>query len=205
MSRRTELGTAAAILLCTSALLPSCQRRTDSTLPVADSEADADTDTDSDVDRALTLQLDDVARYDDKTEAYYQDCGGIQYSYEDEALEQGAEAQGTLDCQTQTVDVWTFQAAAGEAIAVRVDTLSVKTAFDPALRINDPQGCTVVEADDNFPCTYPPPKWACPAALIEDSQPGSYQVVLLRWDCEAEAGEYEIAVGSVRDQRVNRR
>jgi hypothetical protein len=50
-------------------------------------------------------------------------------------------------------------------------------------------------ADDNYVCTYPPPHYSCPSAVIEGAEEGTYQVVVYHYSCEADVGEYTIKVG----------
>jgi hypothetical protein len=57
-------------------------------------------------------------------------------------------------------DVWQFQAGAGQSVEVRVDTTDAATAADLCAELTC--GELQVTGDDDVPCTFPPPSYACP-------------------------------------------
>ncbi|MFH1467430.1 MAG: hypothetical protein ABIO70_23805 [Pseudomonadota bacterium] len=126
--------------------------------------------------------------------AYYEYCGTYVYNYATASYD-GQSGQGEIDCTLGVVDVWTFDANAGDNLTITVDTVADATTFDPAFWINDPSGCTVTGADDTFTCTFPPPEYSCPSAVIRGAEAGTYEVVIYNWDCVGDTGAYEIRVG----------
>jgi len=137
-------------------------------------------------------------------------CGyyGGGYSYASGDYTRSAPSSGSLPCTpgssyyyysraASTVDVWSFYAAAGDVVAVSVDTVDAATAFDPTLWINGPDTCTSVTARDNFTCTEEP--WgggwtSCPSAIFYASDSGTHQAVVSASSCVSTAADYTIDV-----------
>lgn len=128
-------------------------------------------------------------------EPYYKYCSYFYWSYAYESYAGAASGTGEVDCSGSQGDVWTFNAAAGEEVSITVDTVAAETAFDPAFIVNDPSGCSVMVADDNFDCTFPPPTYACPATKFTVGDAGTYSVTVVGYgDCAGTKGAYKIQV-----------
>ena len=93
------------------------------------------------------------------------------------------------------MDVWTFEAEAGQVLYVTVDTIADATAFDPALEVVGPEECVVVSADDEFDCTYEPPSYGCPSSRFTASATGTYYVaVRALGSCRSDEAAYAVDV-----------
>jgi len=88
---------------------------------------------------------------------HYDDCGDVAQSDADEGYPGATVETGEIPCDGTSADVYRFTATAGQVVHLAVDTVADDTAFDPAMYVNGPDGCTLVEADDSFDCTFPPP------------------------------------------------
>jgi len=75
----------------------------------------------------------------------------------------GKKKQSIAPCATNVVDRWQFDVVAGEAIAIRVDTVDDDTAADLCLTGSCPGDNSFV-GDDEFACSFPPPQFGCPTA-----------------------------------------
>jgi hypothetical protein len=130
----------------------------------------------------------DLYGYDDS-------CGTPPKSAADAPFTGTQTANDTLDCAGLQADVWTFDTPAVDTeVEVTVDTTSADTAFDPAFRIDAPDGCTLVVADDNFACTYAPTAFSCPAAGIF-SEKGTHSIVVRsQGSCTGKSSDYTIRV-----------
>jgi len=125
---------------------------------------------------------------------YWNDCGAIETSDADERFAGAAQVQGTLDCEGRIADAISFDAAAGAELTLSVDTVATDSAFDPAFYVNGPDGCTILQADDSFDCTYPPPAYRCPSARLTTEQ-GAYRVVVTsRGSCAGDEAGYVLHV-----------
>ena len=96
----------------------------------------------------------------------------------------GSTLEGTLPCAAESlssptvVDVYTFEGEDGQTARITVDTPEEATGFDPLFWVNGPDGCTLLEADDNFDCSEGAPfSQACPAGQLETTE-GTYQIVV---------------------------
>jgi hypothetical protein len=123
----------------------------------------------------------------------YNQCDGATES--DAARSFGGTGAGsTLNCDGTTTDVWTFTAD-GSAVSVTVDTVAADSAFDPVLWVNDPDMCSVVYADDNFDCTFPPADYQCPSFQLDSTTAGTYQVVVKSWgSCTGDSAAYQLTI-----------
>ncbi|MDP7113231.1 MAG: hypothetical protein QGH45_14755, partial [Myxococcota bacterium] len=123
---------------------------------------------------------------------YYEDCGEVGSSDAETGFPGSSAVTGQLDCEGTVADAFQFSGVAGQTVQLTVDTVAAETSFDPAFYVNGPDGCTVIEADDSFECTWPPPAYSCPAAEIETVD-GEYLVVVRsRGACAGAAAEYEL-------------
>lgn len=73
-------------------------------------------------------------------------------------------------------DVFAFAVQSGQTVFLQVDTVEAATAADTRLRVRLPDGAELHEADDDFPCTFPPPEWSCPRYEFTASTGGLYSV-----------------------------
>lgn len=73
-------------------------------------------------------------------------------------------------------DVWQFEGRAGQSVAVHVDTADQATAADLCAELT----CGELDlfGDDDVPCTYPPPAYACPRTAGVPTTDGPCQVVV---------------------------
>ncbi|MES2642301.1 MAG: hypothetical protein V4850_22650 [Myxococcota bacterium] len=112
----------------------------------------------------------------------------------------GDAATSTIACDSSTTDIWTFVAGA-DPVTVTVDTVASASSFDPWMWVNGADECAVVLTDDNFECTFPPIKYACPSAELEGLTEGeTYEIVVASYgQCDAELVEYELTVGGATD------
>ena len=132
---------------------------------------------------------------DDYDLTYYDGCDyGAEYSYADENFG-GDSVSGSVDCDGELADVWTFDATEGSTISVSVDTVGEDTAFDTYMYINGPDGCTFVYADDNYDCTFEPTEYQCSAYEWDAATSGTYAVVIASYgSCTGETAEYSLSV-----------
>ncbi len=86
---------------------------------------------------------------------------------------------------TGYLDRFAFFAPAGAEVTASADTVSAQTAADLRLRLRDPDGVELHEADDDFDCTYPPPQWSCPTHSFTASRAGLYSVEIYVGTSEA--------------------
>jgi len=73
-------------------------------------------------------------------------------------------------------DVFAFVASSGQTVFLQVDTVAAATAADTRLRVRHPDDTELHEADDDFPCTFPPPEWSCPRYEFTAATGGLYAV-----------------------------
>lgn len=161
--------------------LASCAPRGRTSGGGGDDDDDASADDDATGDDDVTADDDTTADDDDSTSTQ------INGPEED------------LSCSSGGVDVWSVNLNAGDDVVVRADTISASTTFDPAftLYVGDSLSTAteVGSADDEFPCTFPPPDYSCPefSSTAEVSGPfiGAVRVV---GNCAGSIAEYEIEV-----------
>jgi len=72
------------------------------------------------------------------------------------------------------VDQFAFFVEAGQAVYTTVDTVDTNTAADTRMRISNPDGSELHEADDDIACTYPPPAYSCPEYSFTAATSGLY-------------------------------
>lgn len=126
---------------------------------------------------------------------FYNYCGNFLTSYASQAYE-GEEAESTLPCDGSGVDIWSFDAIAGDTLSITADTASKERASDLAFVYDDPEGCTLGAADDNFDCTYAPSAYQCPSASFVAESTGTYRVLVFTWgQCVGRSADYNLKVG----------
>lgn len=126
---------------------------------------------------------------------YFNDCGAIETSDATDLFESPSQVAGSIDCAGRSADAIAFEALAGAEITLSVDTVAADTAFDPALYVNGPDGCTVLQADDSFDCSYPPPAYRCPSARFTAEAGAHRAVVVARGSCAGDDAAYTLHVG----------
>ncbi|MCB9761166.1 MAG: hypothetical protein H6739_15100 [Alphaproteobacteria bacterium] len=95
------------------------------------------------------------------------------------------DTRGSLPCDEDLVDVYIVQASS-DLLTVGVDTVSVDDTFDPAVTVFAHDGGRKLEdlvlgrflddGDDEFPCSFPPPEYACPQVSFD--APGDVVVLV---------------------------
>lgn len=127
------------------------------------------------------------------------DCGGIIESDATMAFPAEEERAGELPCEgpdagdSTHIDAWTMQTAGGP-VAVTVEAPTPGASADLVLLLNDPEGCTVAVADDNFACAAAPLAGACPS-LATELPAGEWTVVVAhRNACDGAAADYRLSV-----------
>jgi len=85
-------------------------------------------------------------------------------------------AQQSLEGCNHTAfrDQYAVLLTAGKTVDVLADTVDAATAADLRLRCLSPDGSQLFEVDDDFACTYPPPKYSCPKKTFEVPTTGMY-------------------------------
>jgi len=85
-------------------------------------------------------------------------------------------AQSNLQgCDHQGIqDRFAFFAKSGEDVHVKADTVDAATAADLRMRVSLPNMEELVEADDDFDCTFPPPAYSCPEHSFTAGEDGLY-------------------------------
>lgn len=145
----------------------------------------------------IAWTLETSGTYNDYPSAYYDDCGSYaEFSYSETSATATETGTGDVDCDGYIADVWTFEAD-GSAVVVSVDTTIGATAFDPVLWVSGPDECTIAYADDNYTCSYPPPKYECPTAELDTTEAGTYTVVVVSsgYSCtDTTKGDYSVSV-----------
>ena len=124
---------------------------------------------------------------------------GIQLPEEDcVLLDGGAFSPVTEDITpcAPAKDEWQFEVRAGETVEIGADTVDAGTAADLRFSVFCDTGDFLV-ADDEQPCTFPPPFFACPLGSFVASADGLCQVTVDVFDsvCSSEAtANYELSV-----------
>ncbi len=72
------------------------------------------------------------------------------------------------------LDSFAFFVEAGQAVHLLADTADAATAADLRLRVRLPDSTELFEADDDTPCTYPPPAYSCPEYGFTATSGGLY-------------------------------
>lgn len=102
---------------------------------------------------------------------------------------------GSLDCLGLLADTWTVEAEAGQELSVSVDTRTVDSAFDPALLVNGPDDCTLIQVDDAFDCSFAPTSGRCPSAVVPVPVTGAYQIAIWGYGaCTGDQADYTLGV-----------
>ena len=105
----------------------------------------------------------------------------------------------SVNCDGKKVDVWTIDVESSTTVGLAVDTVAAETAFDAKLIVIGADDCVEATADDNYPCTFAPDRYECPAIEV-DLAPGQYDVLVHSMInvCRegVEMGEYTLTVDS---------
>lgn len=127
--------------------------------------------------------------------AMLDDCGMDLADEATESIVAEVSREETIPCDGWQADVWeVVLGPEDDQFEVQIDTLADDTTFDPAMLVNDPEGCVSLYADDGFDCSHPPPTYQCPAGTV-DGGPGIYQIIVFSYgQCTAEDVEYRIEV-----------
>jgi hypothetical protein len=127
--------------------------------------------------------------------AMLDDCGEDLVDNATEAIVSDVSQDESIPCDGWQADVWEIVLGPDDdSFEVQIDTLEEDTTFDPAMLINDPEGCVTLYADDGFDCTVPPPAYQCPAGTIE-GEPGIYQIIVFSYgQCSGGDVDYRIEI-----------
>lgn len=90
---------------------------------------------------------------------------------------------GQVDCSGNLADGWGFVAEAGQEVFITADNVDPDADFIPQLLVNGPDGCAILEAQENFSCTASPgsenmDNGGCASARFFATLPGLYEVWL---------------------------
>jgi hypothetical protein len=80
-------------------------------------------------------------------------------------------------CDAGVVDSWRFDVLAGQTVAVAADTIDQETAADLALEVVCGNQTTLI-ADDELPCSFPPPAFGCPAGSFVAPADGTCTLII---------------------------
>jgi hypothetical protein len=98
-------------------------------------------------------------------------------------------------------DLWSF-VATDAFTYITLDTTDTATAFDAAFVVYDDTGCPIIESDDQFECTYPPPLWKCASYPLATTVGDTYKVLVHSWDVHASGateGDYKLSLDASSD------
>lgn len=111
------------------------------------------------------------------------------------AVDPSAQVTSTLPCAGGLVDIWTVDVEAGDRLAMLVDTITPDTAFDPALYVSTEDACLLTSGDDELECSWPPPTYACPSAVVTVETTGKLQILVQSLGaCTGAQAQYRLAV-----------
>jgi hypothetical protein len=111
---------------------------------------------------------------------------------------------GELTCDSPTIDVWEFEAQAGDELRISVDSLVTATLMVTTLQLTDDTGCILATTGGSFPCSgdyglYFPYNY-CPAMRFTAPNTGTYRAVVTAGGystCPTSGvGEYQLVVAS---------
>lgn len=106
----------------------------------------------------------------------------------------GVVGQGVVACDGATTDVWSFDAVAGDPIALAVDVVDAAAGFDPHLLVLY-DGCYLAFDDDTFDCTASMSPTGCPGMQLTAPYTGTYTAQIRAVGaCAAGSGAYELVV-----------
>jgi hypothetical protein len=132
-------------------------------------------------------------------------CGGSASGGSGDAPNGGQSFTEDLPCETVNsvhstrIDIWEFEVD-GPEVTIAVDTLSESTAADLSFWLIDDMGCTDYVADDEFPCSYDPVQFECPA-LSASLNEGHHRLAVRHFNsCRGDTAEYRLLIeGDVDD------
>ena len=140
---------------------------------------------------------DDVQPDDDDVQP---DDDDVQPDDDDATPPDGVTATGTVPCAYNTSvvgDVYVFPAAGD--VTITIDTVSASTTFDPIgySTVDTANYASIdFQGDDEIPCTFPPPTYACPS-WTHTGATGPIAVVVMGYegDCNSSGqGDYLLIV-----------
>jgi hypothetical protein len=101
---------------------------------------------------------------------------------------------GSMPCDYLHMDVYTFEADAGDVLEVSVDTVAAATTFHPFFVVNRPDGCVVGAAISTFECAFPSTAILCPGLELPIDRPGTYELMVAPNEpfCESDLAEYRL-------------
>lgn len=115
-------------------------------------------------------------------------------------LPPGPGVTGEIPClgDASALDGWSFEVQPGQAITVRVDTVSAETTFDAAARLVDGEALSVAAGDDQCACTFPPPAFSCPQFAAVAAAAGLMRVEVYSFGggCAGTVGGYRLWIQS---------
>ena len=132
---------------------------------------------------------------------YLEDCGPYSTYTAAGAYTGGVQITEDIACDTlpsEGGDVFDLYISAEDAAAgnvqVSADTVREGTTGDLYMYIADEDRCLLSWGEDEHPCTYPPPDYACPS-ISESLAPGNYKLVVSsHGDCDDTTVEYVVNV-----------
>jgi hypothetical protein len=135
---------------------------------------------------------------------YYDTCRLDEVPASLETQNRGGDAhQGRISCDQTTGDVWAVEVPDGANLSLAVDTISADSTFSPLMILNDPSGCSIQLAKDNFLCEYPPPSYLCPSIYQTGMTGGTYEVIVLnQHTCTSGSGDYVLEVSGASDVQL---
>lgn len=112
--------------------------------------------------------------------------------------------EGSFACGPEVGEAYRVIAPNGGALVTSVDTIAAETAFDPALIVAEASswagtaestvwGDVLILADDEVPCTFPPPEFQCPDAFTATGEDVGI-IVFEAQSCASDVAEYELTV-----------
>ena len=105
---------------------------------------------------------------------------------------------GDLPCEEE-VDVWALDLSAGETVTLRVDTVAAASTFDPGLTLfatPDPDNADgLAFGDDDFDCTFPPPKYQCPEIVFTAEETDTFGISVENYGCfNKDGASYDLQI-----------
>lgn len=142
-------------------------------------------------DDALSFSYANVGTSTVTERPYYEVCGELSTG-EVPASVDGVEVSGDVVCG-ETFDLFDLDVTGD--LSVVVDTVDASTAADLWLWLDGPDGCTELVADDEVDCSYPPPRFRCPATSVT-VEPGPWRLAVASTGeaCAGERAGYRLTV-----------
>jgi hypothetical protein len=106
--------------------------------------------------------------------------------------------QDFMPCGSGIVDTWEFPVSEGETVVIEANTIASETASDLALTVRC-GGNPVLGADDEIPCNFPPPQFACPLGTFTAPATGTCEVSVQSLGACVDPSRAEYALGVTRN------